>query len=55
MSNNNFHNSIDKVLYYYIDSYNYYEYNNISIYSYILLFTILNIILLYSYIVYYYI
>ena len=50
MDNNKdtFYNSIDKVLYYYIDSYNYYEYNNITIYSYILLFTILNIILLYS-------
>ena len=53
MDNNNkdiFYNSINKVLYYYIDSYNYIEYNNIAIYSYILLFTILNIILLYTYI-----
>lgn len=52
MDNNKdiFYNSIDRVVYYYLTSYNYIEYNNIAIYSYILLFTILNIILLYTYI-----
>lgn len=52
MDNNNkdtFYNSIDKVLYYYINSYNYTEYNKLYTINYIVLFTILNIILLYSY------
>lgn len=52
MDNNKdiFYNSIDKVLYYYLTSYNYIEYNKLYIINYILLFTILNIILLYTYI-----
>lgn len=48
MDNNNFYNSIDRVVYYYLTSYNYIEYNRLYIINYILLFTILNIILLYS-------
>lgn len=41
-----YYNSIDKVLYYYLSSYNYNSYNKFSIILFIVLFIILNVVLI---------